>query len=82
MKRSFLVMSVAMGIALACITPSSAFLPGQSPVVAASQELSDTIGAKWKMKWKKKKWKKIPPGWSRGRKVGWGGGSVPPGHRR
>lgn len=23
-----------------------------------------------------------PPGWSRGRKVGWGGGRVPPGHRR
>jgi hypothetical protein len=41
-----------------------------------------TVEAKWKMKWKKKKWKKIPPGWSRGRKVGWGGGRVPPGHRR
>jgi hypothetical protein len=32
------------------------------------------------VKWKK--WKKRPPGWSQGRKVGWGHGSVPPGHQR
>ncbi|MCL6621025.1 MAG: hypothetical protein K6T55_02890 [Syntrophobacterales bacterium] len=26
--------------------------------------------------------KKVPPGWSRGRKVGWQGGSMPPGQAR
>jgi hypothetical protein len=74
---------IAVIIALAGLTwPASAFVPGQSPLIAASQELGNTIEAKWKKEKKWKKWKKIPPGWSRGRKVGWGGGSVPPGHRR
>jgi hypothetical protein len=79
MWKKALVLAAVI-IALAGLPrPASAFVPGQSSLIVASQELSDTIEAKWK--WKKK-WKKIPPGWSRGRKVGWRGGSVPPGHRR
>jgi hypothetical protein len=79
MKKSFLVVSVTIGIALAGITPSSAFIPGQSPVVSASQQLDNIVEVK--KKWKVKKWKKRPPGWDRGRKVGWRGGKVPPGQR-
>ena len=26
--------------------------------------------------------KHVPPGWSKGKKTGWGGGSVPPGHAK
>ena len=79
MSKSLLVAAAAAtAIALAGgVGPASAFIAGQSPVIAASQELGNTIEAKWK--WKK--WKKIPPGWAKGRKVGWRGGSRPPGQR-
>jgi hypothetical protein len=75
MSKSVFVLATATAIAFAGLTePAAAFIPGQSPMIAASQQLSDTIEVK--------KWKKRPPGWSQGRKVGWRGGSVPPGHQR
>jgi hypothetical protein len=79
MTRLFLVLTVAAGFTVAGVGPGSAFIPGQSSVIAASQELITTIDVK--KKWKSKKWKKRPPGWDRGRKVGWRGGKVPPGQR-
>ena len=78
MSKSVFVLATATAIAFAGLTElAAAFIPGQSPMIAASQQLSDTIEVK---KWKN--WKKRPPGWSQGRKVGWRGGSVPPGHQR
>jgi hypothetical protein len=77
MSKCVLVIATATGIAfVGWAGPAAAFIPGQSPLIVASQQLSDTIEVKWK------KWKKTPPGWSKGRKVGWGRGTVPPGHQR
>ena len=77
MLKSFLVLTAATGFALGCAAPASAFLPNQSPMVSASKELTNTIEVKWKFK----KAKTRPPGWDRGRKVGWRGFGVPPGQR-
>ena len=75
---------VALGVGLsgfAVITPAAAFAPGPSAVAvtyhdsaAAVDEAAPLVAVKWKVKWKKR-----PPGWSRGRKTGWGGWGVPPG---
>jgi hypothetical protein len=71
--------AIAAALTVAWSGPGSTFILEQSSVIAASQELSNTIEVK--KKWKFKKWKKRPPGWDRGRKVGWRGGRVPPGQR-
>jgi hypothetical protein len=79
MPRSSLAFIVAAGLVLTGTGRASAFVPGQSLVSVAAQDLGEVIEAK--KKWKFKKWKKRPPGWDRGRKTGWRGGSVPPGQR-
>ena len=77
MLKPFLVLTAVAGFALAGTGPAAAFLPGQSHLVIASQELGNAVEVKWKFK----KAKMRPPGWDRGRKVGWRGFGVPPGHR-
>ena len=42
-------------------------------------DYDDEQGKKHKHKKSKEGWR--PPGWDRGKKVGWGGGDVPPGHQ-
>ena len=79
MMRLLVVLGIVAGLLLAGAGPASAFIPGQSTVINASKELSGALEVK--KKWKLKKWKKRPPGWDRGRKVGWRGGKVPPGQR-
>jgi hypothetical protein len=53
---------------------ANAFLPGQSEVAGAAAPMNDTVQVKRHKSAR-------PPGWSRGRKVGWGGGRRPPGQR-
>jgi hypothetical protein len=79
MLKIFLMLTAAACFALAGAGPASAFLPGQSPMIAASQESSNAIQVKKKFKFKKMKMR--PPGWDRGLKIGWRGANVPPGQR-
>jgi len=75
--RNLLFASLASGLlALAALTPASAVVPAQSGIATAAAEVGDMIAVK------RGTWKKRPPGWNRGRKVGWRGGSVPPGQRK
>jgi hypothetical protein len=75
--RKLLFACLASGLlALAALTPAAAFVPAQSGVATAATVIDDTIAVK------RGKWKKRPPGWDRGRKVGWRGGSMPPGQAK
>ena len=68
LKRMVVLMATA-GIVLAGSQSASAFLPGQSSAIAASQELDNTVQVKKKFKkFKKAKW--LTPGH----------GGIPPGH--
>jgi hypothetical protein len=67
--------AVAGALTLTSVAPAGAFLPLQSGVNAAADAVSDVVEVK------RSKFKKRPPGWDRGRKTGWGRGSVPPGQR-
>jgi hypothetical protein len=67
---------------IAAISTASAFAPGPGALAAGHRAILPPAGeaapfsaVKWKWKWKKQ-----PPGWSHGRKTGWGGWGVPPGH--
>jgi hypothetical protein len=57
------------------LSGANAFLPGQTEIVGAAATTDDIIQIKRGNKAR-------PPGWSRGRKVGWRGGRTPPGQRR
>ena len=82
MRIGSLIVALAVGVSgLAAITPAAAFAPGPGALAvtyhdsaAAVNEAAPLVAVKWKVKWKKR-----PPGWSRGRKTGWGGWGVPPG---
>ena len=74
-KLSFACLASGL-LALAAPTPGSAVVPVQGGIAAAATVIDDTIAVK------RGKWKKRPPGWDRGRKVGWRGGSMPPGQRK
>jgi hypothetical protein len=82
MRIGSLIVPLAASVSgFAAITPAAAFAPGPSAVAvtyhgsaAAVDEAAPLVAVKWKVKWKKR-----PPGWSRGRKTGWGGWGVPPG---
>jgi hypothetical protein len=76
MRTLLLVSAVAVGaFAFAPLSSASAFMPVQAGIADAAAAVSDTIQVKRKKTAR-------PPGWSRGRKVGWRGGRKPPGQRR
>jgi hypothetical protein len=80
MFKQMVVLMATAGFVLAGSQSASAFLAGQSSVIAASQELDNSVQVKKKFKFKKAKGD--PPGWSRGRKTGWGGLGMPPGQAK
>ena len=57
------------------VSGANAFLPSQTEIVGAAGAVNDVVQVKRHKHAR-------PPGWSRGRKVGWRGGRVPPGQRR
>ncbi len=54
---------------------AGAFMPVQTEMAGVAAAMNEIIQVKRKKRAR-------PPGWSRGRKVGWRGGRVPPGQRR
>ena len=80
--RKILLAGLAAGVlTLAAATPASAFVPAQGGVASAATIVDDMVAVKHKGKWRKHA-KHRPYGWSRGRKVGWGGAGMPPGQRK
>ena len=78
MSKALLICSV-IGCAFAFIpiAPAHALTPDvASGLSTASAGLDSTVQVK------RSALKRTPPGWSRGRKVGWRGGHKPPGQRR
>ena len=73
----FLVAGTLMAGALTLVPigSASAFPPVQTEIAGTAAALNDIVQVKRKKRVR-------PPGWSRGRKVGWRGGRVPPGQRR
>jgi hypothetical protein len=73
----------ATAVVVALSGPASAFVGSGSGVAAAIEAASPVVDVKRGGKGKHKGWGKRrfghPPGWSRGRKVGWRGGNMPPG---
>ena len=80
MRKILLIALAACACALAALSSASAFVPAQSGITGAAATVDDTIAVKAK-RWKRHA-KHRPHGWSRGRKVGWRGGSMPPGQRK
>jgi hypothetical protein len=77
MRKFVFCCGIAVGaVALAAINPAGAFMPNQTEIGTAALAISDVVDVK------RSTAKPRPPGWSRGRKVGWGRGNVPPGQRR
>ena len=65
----------AAAFLFAPMSGANAFLPGQTEIIGAAGAMNDIVQVK--------RHKSVRPrGWSRGRKVGWRGGRVPPGQRR
>ena len=76
MRKLLIAAALAAGaFAFVPVTPASAFMPIQAGIADAAATVNDTIQVKRKKHAR-------PPGWSRGRKVGWRGGRTPPGQRR
>ena len=76
MRKLFMVGGLAAGAFLcAPMSEANAFLPGQTEIIGAAGAVNDVIQVKRHKHAR-------PRGWSRGRKVGWHGGRVPPGQRR
>jgi len=75
MRKLLIVCGFASAFALAPAVPAHAFLPGQAEILGATAAMDDIIQVKRKKSAR-------PPGWNRGRKVGWRGGRKPPGQRR
>ena len=72
-----LTRAVAAGsLALSAISPAHAFMPRQHEITKATSGQNDVIEVK------RSSTNPRPPGWNRGRKVGWHGGRRPPGQRR
>ena len=74
-KMPLLATALAGALSLGSAIPANAFLPSQSPIAAAHADQSDVVVVK------RSKWKKRPPGWSRGKARWKRGGGVPPGQR-
>jgi hypothetical protein len=84
-KLSIVCTIAAASVIAAAPMPVQAAMPGQGGIAATVATISDTIEVK--RGWGKHKgWKGrragVPPGWSRGRKVGWGSGGMPPGQAK
>jgi hypothetical protein len=77
MRIILLIVLSAGAFGLTAITPAAAFAPG--PGALAATYNASAAAADKAMPLVTVKWKKRPPGWSRGRKVGWRGRDVPPG---
>jgi hypothetical protein len=76
MRNVLVLGSFAAGVlVLGAYAPAGAFVPIQTEVANAAAAESDIIQVK---RGKTAR----PPGWDRGRKVGWRGGRKPPGQRR
>jgi hypothetical protein len=75
MRKLLMVGGIAAAVfAFAPISPANAFLPGQTEIIGAAATMDDVVQVKRRKHAR-------PHGWSRGRKVGWRGGRVPPGQR-
>jgi hypothetical protein len=75
--RKLLLSCLVFGtLSLAASVQASAAVPAQAGIAAAATVVDNTIAVK------RAKWKKRPPGWNRGRKVGWRGSGMPPGQRK
>ena len=75
MRKLLIAAGCAGALALGATSSANAFLPGQTEIVGAAAAVNDVVQVKRHKHAR-------PPGWSRGRKVGWRGGRVPPGQRR
>jgi hypothetical protein len=76
--RIVLLIALAAGVvALTATTPTMAFAPGAGALGAGYH--ASAASAEKAMPLVTIKWKKRPPGWSHGRKVGWQGRGAPPG---
>jgi hypothetical protein len=77
MRKCFIVTVIfsGMGVAIAFLSPqpAGAFVANQNGVTKATTATNAIIEVK------RSPHKGWPPGWSRGRKVGWHGHSRPPG---
>ena len=73
MSRIILVGAFAVLFSAATFSPSAAVTPDR--LIQATAAVDNSIEVKRGPKHR-------PRGWSKGRKVGWGGGRVPPGLRR
>jgi hypothetical protein len=78
---------LALGLVVVAPVSAHAFIPAQSGIPVAADAVSSDLEVKGgRGKGKHKGWKKHrfghPPGWSRGRKVGWGGRGMPPGQAK
>ena len=56
------------------LSAANAFLPAQTHIAGTAAAIKDVVEVKRHKSAR-------PPGWSRGRKVGWRGGRRPPGQR-
>ncbi len=74
--RKILFVVAAGGVAVLAGAPAPAFVPNPGEIAASAAAVSNTIEIKRPVT------KPRPPGWSKGRKKGWGRGYVPPGQRR
>ena len=76
MRKLMIIGTLAVGaIAFAPLNLANAFVPVQTHIAGTAATLDDFVKVKRKKSAR-------PPGWSRGRKVGWRGGRKPPGQRR
>ena len=75
--RKLLLTCVAAGaLSGAAVAPAAGAVPAQSGITLGAAAVDHTIAVQ------RAKWKKRPPGWNRGRKVGWRGGRLPPGQAK
>lgn len=76
--RLVLLIALAPGVfGLTAATPAAAFAPG--PRILGATYDASAVAADKAAPLLTVKWKNRPPGWDRGRKVGWERRHVPPG---
>lgn len=75
MRKLLIVAGCASALASGATSSANALIPGQAGISETAAALNDIVQVKRHKNAR-------PRGWSRGRKVGWHGGSRPPGQRR